>query len=1208
MIAYVYPAAVPGFMLVSSLNKIAFLYEIYFFMRTGSSFLTLACCVSFLFSQAQQTPKTLLWRISGNGFAKPCYLYGTMHSKDKRVYYLGDSVYSSIKFCDGFALELDPGEMIDTLINNIETGELNIAYREALENSLVKKSPEYYKTRRQELDSMYNKLRQRYNDLSPRDIARLERAYRRRDKNDMNTRLDLYLFDIAKRQGKIVGGIEDITDQTSLKDELGNTFDPDLFLKNQRKKYVDVEEWMITNYTEAELDKLHEFSKQVQTEKQLSLVLYNRNDKMCRRIDSLGKIRSTFCAVGAGHLPGDSGVISLLRKKGYSVEPIFSSKKIEPGDLKIDNQVQTLVSITDPDSNYTVQMPGKPTMLTPITNKLFVKTYKELSNEIMLMCGLYEDGNINKTVDKEVEEMKKSFSWNNVKLYSANKITRQDLEGYEVNFKNNEGYIRMHLFHNNGKTYMFATGSKNKDSLNSLRCQRFLSTYKMNLNKQQVQTEMISFASPDKAFTVLMPGMPKKDIIPGNLTYTKEDVTLFSSVDTKKKINYLVLLKEPFKGYFIEFDSTVFTQTINDIIKDVTQRTVVEENIMLDDYPALQVKVSGQVEGKTHVIYSVAALRHNRFYNLTARALALPGNELLFDEFIRSFHFLPYLATAFEKQTGGDSLFSVMAPSPINIMQTKSGNSEKRTDYYAHDSSTAMSYGITALALDRFYWADSKKTLLNDYARIHFNDSLAVDNMYGTDSLIYKKTVFNGNTEGRELLLKTMASNSYSRIRLMHYADSVFVINLKGDKALVTDNNADLFFNSFRFINEHFTSNAFTTKTDLFITDLQSEDVMRRNAAAILLKNGYRFPAIDLPKMMKALLYDYGTTSIGGTDIPALLAQAITPYSGEELFNFIKQNYPVLRGKREDLRMLMFNMLAAANNASACQILKNLLLTDPPANANYEPALASLMKAPSVTAGLFPDIAAKFSDEFLAPFIAGITAMLIDSNQIQYSSVKSYEEDIYRLAKRTLRSYQEKNNEKHSVPFDYAILELLAKVNQKQARSILSDFIELQNYHVSIMLIKALVKNNQPVPVELIDWYSKTPARRIELYDALLKIGKQSFFKGEHANQQSFADAFVRIFTDAEIPENIQKYYDLISVKDARVNNATSRFYIFKVTCQFRRGPEYYTCIVGAFSPNDTELSINEGKEFYILYRKPFDSKKTDTLFDDFIDKVKKMN
>ena len=210
--------------------------------------------------QAQETPKTLLWRISGNNFEKPCYLYGTMHVADKRVYYLGDSVYSSISFCDGFAMEVDPGENVDTLVNSIESKELNIDYKEAIENNLVKKDSGFYKRKKWEYDSLYNKLRQRYDDLSSRDIARLRRAYRQRDKNDMNTTFDLYLFDLAKTQGKTMGGLEDISGRAATLDEIGNTFDPDLFLKNQRKKYVDVYEWMIVNYTAAELDKLQKIS------------------------------------------------------------------------------------------------------------------------------------------------------------------------------------------------------------------------------------------------------------------------------------------------------------------------------------------------------------------------------------------------------------------------------------------------------------------------------------------------------------------------------------------------------------------------------------------------------------------------------------------------------------------------------------------------------------------------------------------------------------------------------------------------------------------------------------------------------------------------------------------------------------------------------------------------------------------------------------
>ncbi|MFT5800980.1 MAG: hypothetical protein ACI956_000785, partial [Nonlabens sp.] len=37
----------------------------------------------------------------------------------------------------------------------------------------------------------------------------------------------------------------------------------------------------------------------------------------------------TFFAVGAGHLGGDIGVIALLRKAGYSVEPIRGSVEVD---------------------------------------------------------------------------------------------------------------------------------------------------------------------------------------------------------------------------------------------------------------------------------------------------------------------------------------------------------------------------------------------------------------------------------------------------------------------------------------------------------------------------------------------------------------------------------------------------------------------------------------------------------------------------------------------------------------------------------------------------------------------------------------------------------------------------------------------------------------------------------------------------------------
>ena len=48
-------------------------------------------------------------------------------------------------------------------------------------------------------------------------------------------------------------------------------------------------------------------------------LLNNRNINLANRSIPLIKKASTFIAIGAAHLPGEDGVIEILRKKGYTV-------------------------------------------------------------------------------------------------------------------------------------------------------------------------------------------------------------------------------------------------------------------------------------------------------------------------------------------------------------------------------------------------------------------------------------------------------------------------------------------------------------------------------------------------------------------------------------------------------------------------------------------------------------------------------------------------------------------------------------------------------------------------------------------------------------------------------------------------------------------------------------------------------------------------
>jgi uncharacterized protein YbaP (TraB family) len=52
------------------------------------------------------------------------------------------------------------------------------------------------------------------------------------------------------------------------------------------------------------------------------IMLDDRNEEWIDDMENLMKEEATFFAVGAGHLGGENGVISLLEKAGYKVEAV----------------------------------------------------------------------------------------------------------------------------------------------------------------------------------------------------------------------------------------------------------------------------------------------------------------------------------------------------------------------------------------------------------------------------------------------------------------------------------------------------------------------------------------------------------------------------------------------------------------------------------------------------------------------------------------------------------------------------------------------------------------------------------------------------------------------------------------------------------------------------------------------------------------------
>ena len=93
-------------------------------------------------------------------------------------------------------------------------------------------------------------------------------------------------------------------------------------IENQEASSFDQ---MVKAYNEEDIKTLYNIIKSESTD--IESFQYNfiekRNQNWISVIEKTINTEPTFIAVGAGHLYGEKGVINLLKKQGYDVNPVF---------------------------------------------------------------------------------------------------------------------------------------------------------------------------------------------------------------------------------------------------------------------------------------------------------------------------------------------------------------------------------------------------------------------------------------------------------------------------------------------------------------------------------------------------------------------------------------------------------------------------------------------------------------------------------------------------------------------------------------------------------------------------------------------------------------------------------------------------------------------------------------------------------------------
>lgn len=271
----------------------------------------------------------LLWKISGNGLEKPSYLFGTHHiapvSVIDSVPGMNDAIANSDKIY---------GEMIMSEATSPQAQQVMMGYAMAPQDSLLTTvlAPA-------QLDSLNTMLKRYMGPMgSANQFAQLKPAMLSTLLALMQSQTIFPNFnpqqqldgEIQKRGaaiGKEIGGFETIQDQcnalfgSSIIEQAESLMD----MVRHDDQSAEMAKKLAQAYLSGDLNAmlaLMEDPANGASEEWTERMINRRNANWMRVMAGLLPTASVLIAVGAGHLPGDAGLISLLRKNGYSVDPV----------------------------------------------------------------------------------------------------------------------------------------------------------------------------------------------------------------------------------------------------------------------------------------------------------------------------------------------------------------------------------------------------------------------------------------------------------------------------------------------------------------------------------------------------------------------------------------------------------------------------------------------------------------------------------------------------------------------------------------------------------------------------------------------------------------------------------------------------------------------------------------------------------------------
>lgn len=460
-------------------------------------------CTLILFlafrGMAQSKYPSILWEITKPGIAKTSYLFGTYHISNKGVFKLADSIFYALKNVD----------MVGTEVNN------NNWQREDDDYYKMKNSYDLLNSSQDELiinegtfrkTSVVAKL-PAFISLQPNAINYfLYRNNRGNEDFEEEAFLDRFIASAGYKLGKKIVGLENYLESATKVIEAGK--ESQLEEKRSNKKLPDglsysmINDMIFDGYKNNSLDMLDSLDKyNYNSDAYYKIFITDRNYNQADSIDYyINAGYALFAAVGSAHLPGEEGVIEILRKKGYTVRPV---KLAGHAKDEIENIKKTIYPLRlqqySIEDGYSYTSPGP--LFPAIKNNLIkVHSYVDMANGgYFQLTRMYNNGFFFGMNDTAVIHAVDSLLFENVKgdITNRKRTTHQGYAALDVtSIVKNKDKERYRFIVTPYEILMLKAGGKN-DYVQLKEVDRFFSEFKIEPVKNWHSWSCNFFGRPD---------------------------------------------------------------------------------------------------------------------------------------------------------------------------------------------------------------------------------------------------------------------------------------------------------------------------------------------------------------------------------------------------------------------------------------------------------------------------------------------------------------------------------------------------------------------------------------------------------------------------------------------------------------------------------------------------------------------------------------